>query len=60
MSLVPSKKEGGRKKSEFKCCGLQGPHVKGCFSSRAACVWLGKWKEGGGLLKKEKKKKLLL
>lgn len=36
---------GGRKKSEFKCCGLRGPRVKGCFSSSAACVGpLGKWR----------------
>lgn len=51
MSLVPSKKGGGRKKSEFKCCGLLGPHVKGCFSFSTACVWLAqplrKWREGG-------------
>lgn len=39
---------GGRKKGEFKYCGLRGPHVKGCFSSRAACAGLhGHWVSGG-------------
>lgn len=54
----PANKEEEGRKAEFKCCGLWGPHVKGCFSSSAACVWLaqllGKWR---GVIKKKKERK---
>lgn len=58
----PAKRGGGGKKREFKCCSLWGPHVKGCFSSSTACVWLtqplgknrGGFGWGGGAFRKKK------